>query len=179
LTLFIGYYNLGLDLTPFDQRPELPLGFEHLKLAPFAELFAAGLEQQLFDFLLGRYIENHYWSPPVPKEHPAWSFVLEELRPELSFALLDDKKIVAASSVLDENINVLDMCWYYSSLEYGQDKVQTLLKYLLAHQFREARKLGLTQANLELDSIDRDKQGVLEWLPVQKQRVWKIFQKAL
>jgi GNAT superfamily N-acetyltransferase len=170
---------LELDLNRFNQNPELPSGYQHIKTVTFTELFEAGRNQQVFDFLVGRYIENHSWSTPVPKEHPNWAGTLEELRPELSFALLKGEDIIAASSVLHENMNVLDMCWYYATLEHGQENAQGFLKFLLAHQFREAVKMGLTQANLELDSTDKDKQGLLEWLPIQKHQVWKIFQKPI
>jgi hypothetical protein len=54
-----------------------------------------------------------------------------------------------------------------------------LLKFLLAYMFSEAKKVGLTTAALELDSIARDKQGLLEWLPLQKAQQWQISQKPL
>ena len=170
---------IELDLIKFNHTPTLPVNFQHIKTVTFTELFDSGMKQHVFDFLVDRYIEEHCWSQPVTKEHPDWAKTLEELRPELSFALLEGEKIVAASSVLNENPNVLDMCWYYASLEYGQENAQAFLKFLLTHQFRKSRELGLTQANLELDSTDRDKQGLLEWLPIQKHRVWKIFQKPI
>lgn len=127
-----------LDLIKFNQKPNLPVNFQHIKTVTFTELFEAGMKQHVFDFLVSRYIEEHYWSQPVPKEHSTWASTLEELRPDLSFALMDNGRIIAASSVLKENMNALDMCWYYASLENGQENANVFLKFLLAHQFRKA-----------------------------------------
>jgi GNAT superfamily N-acetyltransferase len=171
---------IEVDLKQFNHDPKLPKMFRHLRVIPFTTLFESSkTKQQVFDFLVGRYIDNHAWSPPVPKEHPDWADILEEVWPELSFALMDEDKIIAASSVLKENKNVLDICWSYATQTYGQEKAQTFLKYLLAHQYKEAIKAGLILANMEVDSTDKDKLGLLEWLPIQKQEVWRIFQKAL
>jgi GNAT superfamily N-acetyltransferase len=170
---------LELDLLGFNHHVALPKHFEHLTIVTFTELLKSEMKQKIFDFLVGRYIENHFWSTPVPKEHPEWADTLEEVRPELSFALLDGDTVVAASSVVGESKNILDMCWAYSTLEHGQENAQIFLKYLLAQQFTEAKKVGLTQANLELDSTDQGKQDLLEWFPVQKQQVWQIFQKPV
>jgi GNAT superfamily N-acetyltransferase len=172
---------LELDLTKRKSSPRLARKFGHLKVVSFTELLgSASMKQQLYDFLLTRYSEEHFWSPPMSKENARWAeIVFDDLRPELSFALLDGGRIVAASNVLNENPNVLDMCWFYSTLEYGQEAAGLLLRFLLACQFAEAWKAGLTKAALELDSTDRDKQGMLEWLPVQKVQPWQIFQKPL
>jgi N-acetylglutamate synthase-like GNAT family acetyltransferase len=171
---------IAVDLTRFNHRPKLPNAFQHLQVIPFTTLLATSAsKQRVFDFLVGRYIENHAWSPAVPKEHPDWATILDDVRPELSFALMDNDQIVAASSVLNENQTILDMCWSYATLEYGKDDARALLKYLLAYQFGAAKRFALTRADLEMDAIDTDKQGWLEWLPIQQHKVWQIFQKAL
>jgi GNAT superfamily N-acetyltransferase len=168
---------IEVDLTQFSHHPELTREFRHLRIVPFIDLFTTPKsKQQLFDFLVGRYIENHQWSPPVYKEHPNWANILDEINPEISFALMDDKHIVAASSTLRENKASLDVGWSYATPEHGQKNAQAFLRHLLAHQFRAAIKAGFTQANMEVDSTDKDKLGLLEWLPLQTHEVWKIFQ---
>jgi GNAT superfamily N-acetyltransferase len=169
---------IGLDLTKQKPSPRLARRYGHFEIVPFTKLLeSTAMKQQLYDFLLTRYTEEHFWSPPMPKEHPDWQeIVFDNLRPELSFALMDGERIVAASNTLNETPDVLDICWFYSTLEYGQEAAVFFQKHLLACMFAEAKKVGLTNAALELDSTDRDKQGLLEWLPVTKNQYWQIFQ---
>jgi hypothetical protein len=80
-------------------------------MVSFTALYATPeSKKHIFDFLVGRYIENHGWSPPVAKEHPDWENMLDEINPELSFALIDTESVVAASSILEGNQDVLDVC---------------------------------------------------------------------
>jgi GNAT superfamily N-acetyltransferase len=170
---------LELDLTQQKPGPRLARKYGHFESVPFTKLLESeSMKQHLYNFLLTRYTEEHFWSPPMPKDHPAWQeIIFDDLRPELSFALLDGERIVAASNVLNETPDVLDICWFYSTLEYGQEAALFFQKHLLACMFAEANKVGLMKAALELDSTDRDKQGLLEWLPVSKNKQWQIFQK--
>jgi GNAT superfamily N-acetyltransferase len=54
----------------------------------------------------------------------------------------------------------------------GEDEAENFMKAL-------GHRLRLTCHILELDSTDRDKQGLLEWLPLQKAQQWQILQKPL
>jgi GNAT superfamily N-acetyltransferase len=172
---------LELDLKQFNARPVLPLYQQHLKILPFTELLeTTAMKHRLFDFLVMRYIEEHAWSLPQSKDYPDWhDIVFDKVRQELSFALLDEETLVAASSVINETPEILDMCWAYSALEFGQEQAASFLKYLLAHQFRVALQLGLNKASLEVDSSDLVYSSLLEWLPIQNDKIWRILQKPL
>jgi GNAT superfamily N-acetyltransferase len=183
-SLRINCHILELDLTKRKLSPRLTRKYGQLEIVPFTKLLeSSDMKQQIFDFLVTRYSEEHAWSPPQPKDHPDWEeTVFDGLVPELSFALLDEKEIVAASSVVDDNPKILDMCWQYVSRAYSDDVAVLFLKHLLAHQFAKALESGLTKAELEMDvSVVADGtnnySALLEWLPIQEDKIWQIFQK--
>jgi GNAT superfamily N-acetyltransferase len=182
--LRINCHILELDLTKRKLSPRLARKYGHLEIVPFTTLLEASeTKQQLFDFLVTRYTQEHIWSPPQPKDHPDWEeIVFDGLVPKLSFALLDGKTIVAASSVVDDDPNVLEMCWQYASRDYSDEVAVLFLQHLLAHQFAAALEAGLTKAAAEMDvSVmadgTSDYSALLEWLPVERDRIWQIFQK--
>lgn len=184
--LRVNCHILELDLTKRKLSPRLARKFGHLEMMPFTKLLESSeMKQHLFDFLVNRYSEEHVWSPPQPKDHSDWEeTVFDSLVPELSFALLDGQTIIAASSVVDDDSTLLNLGWQYVSREYA-DKVAVLfLKHLLAHQFATALESGLTGAELEMDiSVvadgTSDHSALLEWLPIERDRIWQIFQKPL
>jgi GNAT superfamily N-acetyltransferase len=182
--LRINCHILELDLTKCQSSPHLARKFGHLEIVPFTKLIESSeTKQQIFDFLVTRYSEEHVWSPPQPKDHPDWEeTVFDGLVPELSFALFDGKTIIAASSVIDDNPAILDLCWQYVSRDYSADVAVMLLQHLLAHQFAAALNAGLTKAAAEMDvSVvadgTSDYSALLEWLPIQEDKIWQIFQK--
>lgn len=184
--LRINCHILDLDLTERKPSPRLARRYEHLEIVAFTTLLeSTDTKQQLFDFLVTRYCEEHAWSPPQPKDQPDWEeVVFDGLVPELSFALLDGKAIVAASSVIDENPALLDLCWQYVNRDYPDDVAVILLQHLLAHQFTKALESGLTKAAAEMDvSViadgTSDYSALLEWLPISQNKIWQIFQKPL
>ena len=70
-------YILELDFTQRKPSPRLARKFGHLEIVPFTKLLGSSAgSQQIFDFLLTRYIEEHFWSPPMPKEHPDWEEIV-------------------------------------------------------------------------------------------------------
>jgi GNAT superfamily N-acetyltransferase len=183
--LRVNCHILELDLAKRKLSPRLARKFGHLEMVPFTTLLESReMKQQLFDFLVTRYGEEHIWSPPQPKDHPDWEeVVFDSLVPELSFALLDKNTIIAASTAVDDIPDVLNMSWQYVSREYSEDAAVVLLEHLLAHQFSVALESGLTKAEAEMDvAINANKKSntknvLLEWLPIERDRVWQIFQK--
>jgi GNAT superfamily N-acetyltransferase len=183
--LRINCHILELDLTKRKPSPRLARTYGHLEIVPFTKLLESSeTRQQIFDFLVTRYSEEHVWSPPQPKDHPDWEeTVFDGLVPELSFALLDGKTIIAASSVIGDNPAVLDLGWQYVSRDYSDDVAVMLLQHLLAHQFAVALNAGLTKAAAEMDvSVVADGtsnySALLEWLPIRENKIWQIFQKS-
>jgi hypothetical protein len=56
------------------------------------------------------------------------------------------------------------------------------LQHLLAHQFAVALEAGLTKAAAEMDVTviadgTSDYSSLLEWLPIQEDKIWQIFQR--
>lgn len=183
-TLRVNCHILELDLTKRKPSPRLARKYGNLKIVPFTRLLESPeMKQHLFDFLVTCYSEEHVWSPPQPKDHPDWKeIVFDGLVPELSFALLDGKTIVAASSVVDDDPTILDMCWQYVNRDYPDDVAVFFLQHLLAHQFAVALNAGLSKAAAELDVSSiadgtSDYSRLLEWLPVERDRIWQIFQR--
>jgi GNAT superfamily N-acetyltransferase len=183
--LRVNCHILELDLTKRKLSPRLARKYGHLEIVPFTTLLESpDTKQHVFDFLVTRYSEEHIWSPPQPKEHSGWEeIVFEDLMPELSFVLLDGGTIIATSTVVDDVPEVLNLCWQYVSRAYSKDEAVFLLQHLLAHQFRVALEAGLVKAEAEVDipietNWTSDVYGaLLEWLPLQKDQVWQIFQK--
>ncbi|MEM9807441.1 MAG: GNAT family N-acetyltransferase [Cyanobacteria bacterium P01_D01_bin.56] len=134
--------------------------------------------QEVFDFLVSRYTEEHFWSPPHPKNHPEWKKVVSDkgILPELSFALLANGQVVGATTAGITGDDTLDMIWAYVSRQYPTDEAILLLKCLLAHQFEAALDRGLSKAEGEIDTTDRVSCSLLNWLPIGNDKVWRILQ---
>ncbi|WP_017297725.1 GNAT family N-acetyltransferase [Nodosilinea nodulosa] len=150
-----------------------------LSIASFTDLFLIPTKQQeVFDFLVSRYSEEHCWSPPQPKDHPEWQkIVFDGVLPELSFALLADGQVVGAVTAGITNNGTLDISWGYISRHYSTDEAVSLLKCLFAHQFKAARDRGLYKADMEIDTTDGVSSSLLNWLPICDDKVWRILQK--
>lgn len=168
----------GFDLTDYLTLPSRP-EVNHLKIVSFTDLFThPEMPQQVSDFLRSQYIEEHFWSPPQSLDHPVWKGVpLEEVLPELSFALITDDRLVGAATANIRSNDTLDIMWGYISRQYSIETAGLLLKSLYAHQFKAARDLGLCKADVEIDTTDRVSSSLLNWLPICDDKVWCIFQK--
>jgi len=179
--LVLDCHCVELNIENFDLTRYLaiPPKFESLRIASLEALFAAPTKrQEVFDFLVLRYTEEHFWSPPQPKDYPAWKdIVFRRILPELSFALLKDDRIVGVSTAGTSNNDTLDMHWAYISRQYSKEESVALLKYLLAHQFQVARDRSLYKAELEIDTTDKIISALLDWLPICNDKVWHILQK--
>jgi GNAT superfamily N-acetyltransferase len=175
--------DLNLENFDFTSYLELPSHGESgsFAIASFADLFLqSGKQQDVFDFLVSRYTEEHFWSPPQSKDYPGWwEIVFDHILPELSFALLAEGQVVGAvtAGVVDEN--TLDMIWGYVSRRYSVSEAVSLLQFLLAHQFQAARDRGLSRSEAEIDTTDAVYSSLLTWLPICNNQVWRILQKPL
>ncbi len=188
--LFAMGYQLTLDchcvewdITNFDFIRYLdlpsPIASHNLSIASFEELFLAPAGQQdVFNFLVSRYTEEHLWSPPQPSDYPGWhKIVFDRILPELSFALLEGERVVGAVTAGIANNDTLDIIWGYISRQYATDEAVELLKCLYAHQFKASRDRSLYKAELEIDTTDRVSSALLDWLPISNDEVWRILQK--
>lgn len=173
-------YCIDLNIENFDFTRHLMLPEKAgLSIVSFTELFLSSTKQQeVCNFLVSRYSEEHFWSPPQPKDYREWQeIVFDGVRPELSFALIADGKVVGGVSAGVVGNDTLDMIWGYISRQYSTDDAVSLLKCLLAHQFRAASDQGLCKAEVEIDTTDVVYSSLLNWLPSRGQKVWRILQR--
>ncbi|MBT9316212.1 GNAT family N-acetyltransferase [Leptothoe spongobia] len=167
-------FNFSHELVPPSQVTS-----NSLKIISLKDLFLTPTKQQeVFDFLVSRYTEEHFWSPPHPKDHPEWQKVISNkgILPELSFALLANGQVVGATTAGVTGDDTLDMIWAYVSRQYSTDEAILLLKCLLAHQFKAALDRGLSKAEGEIDTTDTVYCSLLNWLPICNDKVWRILQ---
>lgn len=181
LTLDCHCIELNIKDFDFTQHLTMPsqMASHNLSIASLEELFLApGKQQDVFDFLVSRYTEEHFWSPPQPSDYPEWhKVVFERILPELSFALLEGDRVVGAVTAGITNNDTLDIIWGYVSHQYAIDEAVALLQCLYAHQFKAACTRSLYQAELEIDTTDRVSSALLNWLPICNDQVWRILQK--
>lgn len=181
--LTLDCHCLELNIKHFDFSGHLAIPSQmvshNLSIASFEELFLAPAKQQeVFDFLVSRYTEEHFWSPPHPKDHPEWQgIVFDRILPELSFALLEGDRVVGAVTAGMINNDTLNMIWGYISREYATDEAVALLKCLYAHQFKAARDRSVYKGEMEIDTTDGISSTLLNWLPIYDDKVWRILQK--
>lgn len=151
----------------------------NLLIASLKELFLVPANQQgVFDFLVSRYTEEHFWSPPQPQDRPEWQeVVFDRILPELSFALLEGERIVGAVTAVITNNDTLNIIWGYISRQYATPEAVALLKCLCANQFKAARDRSLYKADMEIDTTDGVSSSLLNWLPICDDKVWCILQK--
>lgn len=180
LTLDCHCVELNIENFDFTHHLTIPsqLVSHNLLIVSLEELFLAPAKQQeVFDFLVSRYTEEHFWSPPHSKDHPEWQeIVFDGVLPELSFALLEGDRVVGAVTAGITN-NTLDLLWGYISRQYSTDEAVALLKCLYAHQFKAARDRTLYKAEMEIDTTDGISSTLLNWLPICDDKVWRILQK--
>ena len=171
--------ELNIENFNFTRHLAIPSQFESLRITSLEVLFTAPTKRQkVFDFLLLRYMEEHFWSPPQSKDYPAWKdIVFRGVLPELSFALREGDRIVGVSTARISNGDTLDMHWAYISRQYSIDAAVALLKCLLAHQFKAAHAHKLYKADLEIDTTDKVISALLDWLPIYNDKVWHMLQK--
>jgi N-acetylglutamate synthase-like GNAT family acetyltransferase len=181
--LTLDCHCLELNIKHFDFIEHLAIPSQmvshNLSIASLEELFLAPAKQQeVFDFLVSRYTEEHFWLPPHPKDHPEWQeIVFDGILPELSFALLEDDRVVGTVTAGITNNDTLHLIWGYISRQYAIDEAVALLKCLYAHQFKAARDRGLYKADMEIDTTDGVSSSLLNWLPICDDKVWRILQK--
>jgi GNAT superfamily N-acetyltransferase len=172
-----------LDIQNFDCSHHLTLPLQPkltpLKIVSFIDLFIdPSMQWQVSNFLVSRYIEEHFWSPPQPSEHPVWKDVpLKDTLAELSFALLANDVVVGAVTAGIRENDTLDMKWGYISQQYSIETAGLLLKSLYAYQFKAARARGLNKADSEVDTTDLVYSSLLNWLPICNEKVWRILQR--
>ncbi len=173
--------ELNIENSDFSRWLTLPLKPElhHLKIVSCADLFTMpAMQQKVFDFLVSRYGEEHFWSPPQPSDHPDWQeIVFDGVLPELSFALVADDVVVGAATARATGDDTLDMIWGYVDRQYSIDTARSLLQSLYAHQFKAARDRGLTKAGIEVDTTDLVLSSLLDWFPTCDDQVWRVLQK--
>jgi N-acetylglutamate synthase-like GNAT family acetyltransferase len=191
--LFAMGYQLTLDchcvelnIKDFDCTEHLAMPSQmashNLSITSLEELFLVpGKKQDVFDFLVSRYTEEHFWSPPQPSNYPGWQKIVFDrilpVLPELSFALLEGDRVVGAVTAGIANNDTLDIIWGYISRQYAKDEAVALLKCLYAHQFKAARDRSLYKADVEIDTTDKVSSTLLDWLPICNDKVWRILQK--
>lgn len=179
--LVLDCHCVELNIENFDLTHHLaiPSKFESLRITSLEALLTAPTKrQEVFDFLMLRYKEEHFWSPPQPKDYPAWKdIVFRGVLPEVSFALLEDDHVVGVSTAGISNNDTLDMHWAYISRQYSTDEAVALLKCLLTYQFKTARDHVLYKADMEIDTTNKVKSALLNWLPIYKDKVWHMLQK--
>ncbi len=165
--------------TPIRRMNSLPSQIKNnLSIISFTELFLIPAKQQkVCDFLVSRYIEEHFWSPPQPKDHPKWQeIILDGILPELSFALLSGDRVVGAVTAGINNDDTFSIIWGYISRQYAADQAVVLLKCLYAYQFKAACDRSLYRADMEIDTTDGVASALLNWLPIYDDKVWRILQ---
>jgi GNAT superfamily N-acetyltransferase len=191
--LFAMGYQLTLDchcvelnIKDFDCTEHLAMPSQmashNLSITSLEELFLVpGKKQDVFDFLVSRYTEEHFWSPPQPSNYPGWQKIVFDrilpVLPELSFALLEGDRVVGAVTAGIANNDTLDIIWGYISRQYAKDEAVALLKCLYAHQFKAARDRSLYKVDVEIDTTDKVASTLLDWLPICNDKVWHILQK--
>ena len=167
-------FNVSHELVPPSQVTS-----NSFKITSFKDLFLTPTKQQeVFDFLVSRYTEEHFWSPPHPKAHPEWQKVISNkgILPELSFALLANGQVVGATAAGVTGDDSFDMMWAYISRQYSTDEAILLFKCLLAHQFKAALDRRLSKAEGEIDTTNMVYCSLLNWLPICNDKVWHILQ---
>ncbi|MEO0373304.1 MAG: GNAT family N-acetyltransferase [Cyanobacteria bacterium P01_A01_bin.17] len=179
--LVLDCHCVEMNIENFDFTPYLaiPSQFSSLRIASLEALFLESTKrQEVFDFLVLRYTEEHFWSPPQPKDHPMWKKIISRgVLPELSFALLEGENVVGVVTAVIFDNDTLDMYWGYISRQYSTDAAVALLKCLLAHQFKAAHAHNLYKADLEIDTTDKVISALLNWLPICNDKVWHMLQK--
>lgn len=180
--LVLDCHCVEVNIENFDFTPYLaiPPKFESLRIASLEVLFAAPTKrQEVFDFLVLRYTEEHFWSPPQPKDYPGWkNIVFRGVLPELSLALLEGEHVVGVVTAGISNDDTLDMHWGYISRQYSTDAAVALLKCLFTHQFKAAHDHALYKADMEIDTTDKVISALLNWLPICNEKVWHMLQKS-
>lgn len=148
----------------------------------YSESSQYGHDAHVFkNFLIKRYVEAHQWNPPCEMEHEIWNHIKKEKPNEsLSFAICEGNRILAASEWYSEaNIDRVSSAigWFYA--EALSTKIQNeLLKVLLGTQLACAKKLGVTECYIELDSLEKTTQELLSWLPIKEQKVFERYRLA-
>jgi hypothetical protein len=181
LTLDCHCIELNIENFDFAHYLAIPskISSNNLSIVSFTELFLIPTKQQeVFNFLVSRYIEEHFWLPSQPKDHSEWQeIVFEGVLPELSFALLAGNQVMGAVTAGISDNETLNMIWGYISRQYSKDEAVSLLKCLYAYQVKAARDRGLYKADMEIDTTDGVSSSLLNWLPICDDKVWRILQK--
>jgi GNAT superfamily N-acetyltransferase len=181
LTLDCHCIELNIENFDFAHYLAIPskISSNNLSIVSFTELFLIPAKQQeVFDFLVSRYIEEHFWLPSHPKDHSEWQeVVFDGVLPELSFALLAGNQVMGAVTAGITDNETLNMIWGYISRQYSKDEAVSLLKCLYAYQVKAARDRGLYKADMEIDTTDGVSSSLLNWLPICDDKVWRILQK--
>ena len=181
LTLDCHCVELNIKEFDFTKYLDMPsqMASNNLSVASLKELFLVpGKQQDVSDFLVSSYTQEHFWSPPQPSDYHGWhKVVFDRILSELSFALLENDRVVGAVTAGITDNDTLDIIWGYISRQYATDEAVALLECLYAHQFTAARDRNLYKAELEIDTTDRVSSALLNWFPICDDEVWRILQR--
>lgn len=125
-------------------------------------------------FIVERYIEEHYWSPPLHISHSAWNEIgYDDYSHDLSFVINEDGQILGGSLAYRTEED-LEIGWVYA-IKDGIGRQIKILKNLLFKQLSTAKSAGIERGFMEIDSTHWALSALLDWLPIKDMRIWQRF----